>query len=343
MTQLIQAIQTAIKFTERKDTSAITSHVLLECENNTLKITALNYEIGYEVSLAFENDDFCATANASDLLSVIKGVKGNEAVKFAVTDNELTIEISKNKSKFIGFEPADYPKSPKTDVALTFEDFDMEPLFKILPAADKNNPKMELNGVYFNGDVFAATNTKIFKIISTKYAPLDFDYIIPRTFLSVLKTLKLDTAKAFFTKDFLVLEVLNERFYTRLIDGKYVDYNRIPTCSPEISLNIRADLMLTILNKFKSKEIKIIISPDSLKFETIEAADALNQSFETNEFKTTKTDKAPPIFEIAFQSDFIKAAISDKNKDLNMVFSEPNMPFAVRNDNACSLIMPYFL
>ena len=93
----------------------------------------------------------------------------------------------------------------------------------------------------------------------------------------------------------------------------------------------------------KSKEVKLTISPHSLKFESLGEAGTLQQKFEVNEFKTTKTDKSPEIFEIGFNTGFIKAAIGDKSQDLNMVFNSSNMPFMVKNDDAFTVIMPIFL
>ena len=343
MKELLKAMQTAVKFAERKDNSDITSHVLLECTNNTLTITATDLEMGYQTSIAFNNDDFCATANAADLFAVIKGMNDDETIKFSVADNELIVAISHSKNKLIGFDINEYPQSPKTDGALTFENFNMEPLYQILPAIDKNNPRYEINGAYFNGDIVVATNTKILKIVPTNYAPLEAGYIIPRKLIETLKKLKIDTAKAYFKSDYLILERKNERFFIKLINGKFPDYTRVVPREFEINLNIKADLMLKILDKFKVNEIKMTISPFRLDFESLSEDGALKQSFETRDFKSTKTDKSPAVFEVAFSRNFIKAAISDKNKDCNMVFNESNRPFMVKNDDAYAVIMPIFL
>ena len=343
MKELLKAMQTAVKFAERKDNSAITSHLLLECINNTLTITATDLEMSYETSIAFNNDDFCATANAADLLAVIKGMNDDETIKFSVTNNELIISIAQNKSKLIGFDTNEYPQNPKTDGALIFENFNMEPLYKILPAIDKNNLKYELNGAFYNGEIVVATNTKILKIVPTNYAPLEVGYIIPRDFISTMKTLKIDTAKAYFKRDYLILEHKNERFFIKLINGKFPDYTRIVPREFAINLNIKADLMLKILDKFKVNEIKMTISPFRLDFESLSEEGALKQSFETRDYKSTKTDKSPAVFEVAFSRNFIKAAIGDKSQDLNMVFNAPHMPFMVKNDDAYTVIMPIFL
>ena len=343
MRELLKAIQTAVKFAERKDNSAITSHILLECINNTLTITATDLEMGYQASIAFENDDFCATANAADLLAAVKSMSDDETIKFSVAGNELIVAISHSKNKLIGFDTNEYPQNPKTDGAVVFENFNMAPLYKILPAIDKNNPRYELNGAYFHGDIIVATNTKILKIAPTNYAPLETGYIIPRKLIETLKTLKIDTAKAYFKSDYLILEHKNERFYSKLINGKFVDYTRIIPREFAINLNIKADLMLKILDKFQVDEIKMTISPFRLDFESLSEDGALKQSFETRDFKSTKTDKSPAVFEVAFSRNFIKAAISDKNKDCNMVFNSSNMPFMVKNDDVFTVIMPIFL
>ena len=64
-------------FLEKKDSSAITSHIYLEIDNAKLIIKATDYEIGLESYIDNITDtvDGKATVNGSNLLGIIKRLK----------------------------------------------------------------------------------------------------------------------------------------------------------------------------------------------------------------------------------------------------------------------------
>ena len=69
-------------FLEKKDSSAITSHIYLEINNTKLIIKATDYEIGLESHIDNIADmvDGKATVNGSNLLGIIKRLKNEDII-----------------------------------------------------------------------------------------------------------------------------------------------------------------------------------------------------------------------------------------------------------------------
>ena len=91
------AVSSLQPFLEKKDASAITSHIYLEIINGKLILKATDYEIGLETQITELTDtsEGKATVNGSNLLGIIKRLKNSEIIIEAI-DNNLIIKNVNN-------------------------------------------------------------------------------------------------------------------------------------------------------------------------------------------------------------------------------------------------------
>src|SRR5574344_2134618 len=137
-------------FLEKKDSSAITSHVYLETKDNKLIVKATDYEIGLETTV--ENisniEDGKTTVNGNNLLGIIKRLK-NENITLEADSNNLIIKQNKSVFKLPTYDANEYPNINKyenlKELSISTINF-INSIKKITPSIDNNNPKFELNG-----------------------------------------------------------------------------------------------------------------------------------------------------------------------------------------------------
>ena len=81
--QIENIVSSMQPFLEKKDASAITSHIYLEVVNNKLNLKATDYEMGLEANIddITDYEDGKATVNGSNLLNIIRRLK-NDNINF---------------------------------------------------------------------------------------------------------------------------------------------------------------------------------------------------------------------------------------------------------------------
>ena len=101
-------------FLEKKDSSAITSHVYLETKDNKLIVKATDYEIGLETTVENISDieDGKTTVNGNNLLGIIKRLK-NENITLEADSNNLIIKQNKSVFKLPTYDANEYPNINK--------------------------------------------------------------------------------------------------------------------------------------------------------------------------------------------------------------------------------------
>ncbi|HSR73318.1 MAG TPA: hypothetical protein VLL31_00615, partial [Sulfurovum sp.] len=125
--------------------------------------------------------------------------------------------------------------------------------------------------------------------------------------------------------------------YTRLINGKFPDYQRIIPGTTKHKIVLPKKEMLDAIKMITtiSQEIKLTLLPDSIIFNSL-SADNVEAKTEL-ELQTGLNDK----FELSFNSKYILDFISQTNKnEFTMEFNEPTLPFVVKEDNFITIIMP---
>jgi DNA polymerase-3 subunit beta len=345
--QIIESILINLQpFLEKKDASQITSHVLFNTQNNTCIIKATDGEIGLKIvtdNIIIEAEG-SFTANGKKLLDIIRILKDDEII-LEILDNTLIIKQKHSKFKLPTFDPATYPSFPTVEdkPQITLDSLSLiQNLKKISPAIDTNNPKFELNGALINikndSTDLVGTDTRrlaIAKIESSNNEELSL--IVPKKAILEIQKLFLDQIDIFFDETNLIITNKNYFFYTRLINGKFPDYQRIVPASVKHSITLPKREMLDAIKMITtiSQEIKMTLLSDTIIFNSL-SADNVEAKTEL-EVNTGLNEK----FELSFNSKYILDFISQVDKNVFTIeFNEPSLPFIVKDDNFITIIMP---
>lgn len=335
-------------FLNKKDSSSITSHIYLEVLNANLVIKSTDYEMGCEAIVSDIKDiiDGKATVNGGNFLNIIRRLK-DEDIDFEVSGNNLNIKQKRSNFKLPMYDANEYPSFPQLENLHSLEINTINlinSIKKITPSIDNNNPKFELNGALIDIKSqkinFVATDTRRLAIsnlenISNKESQI----IIPKKAIIEIQKLFLDEASIKYDDTNLVVSNNNYTFFTKLINGKFPDYERIIPNNLKYKFQLSKSLLIEAIKLVTSIEskIKITFNPDSIVFESLD---------DDSESKT-QLDISVGIsdsFYIAVNSKYILDFLSGtNNEEISVGFNESNLPFYLEDGNFITIVMPIVL
>ena len=194
-------LNVVINFTEKRDNSAITSHILIEANEGEIKFKATDKEFGviYKDKSSKIIEQGKVTINGKRFYEIIKALN-EDSIKLYTEENKIIISQQHSIYKLPTFEAKEFPEFPKieeTEKIKVDEEKFIDGLKKVFPVIDTNNPKYELNGALLDIDEnylnLVATDTKRLALISInqnkeKETKNSFKYK-----LSTIKVLKIST------------------------------------------------------------------------------------------------------------------------------------------------------
>jgi len=335
-------------FLEKKDLSAITSHIYLEVSNDILTIKSTDYEMGLLANIEEIQsiEEGKATVNGSNLLNIIRRLK-NEDINFEVIDNNLQIKQNKTSFKLPMYDANEYPEFPNMDklhkVDINILNF-IAGIKNITPAIDNNNPKFELNGALIDIKEdkinFVSTDTRrlaVSKIENINNKPNQM--LVPKKAIIEIQKLFFDDCEIKYDDVNLVVKNKNYFFFTKLINGKFPDYARILPNNLKINVKLNKNLFIDAIKLITSLKpnIKLTFKPDGIIFESLD---------EDNEAKTQIEEKLdiPEAFHFAVNSKYLLDFLSTSNHEkFEIGFNETKLPFALKDNNFTTIIMPVIL
>ncbi|UPT77556.1 DNA polymerase III subunit beta [Sulfurovum sp. XGS-02] len=345
--QIIESILINLQpFLEKKDASQITSHILFTTQDNKCIVKATDSEIGLQIvtdNISIEAEG-AFTAHGKKLLDIIRILKDDD-ITLEILDNTLIIKQKNSKFKLPTFDANSYPSFPnindKPQISLDSLNL-IQNLKKISPAIDTNNPKFELNGALINikndGTDLVGTDTRRLAIATIPGNNNEaLSLIVPKKAILEIQKLFLDQIDIYFDETNLIISNENYYFYTRLINGKFPDYERIIPATTKHQITLPKKEMVDAIKMITtiSQEIKMTLLSDTIIFNSL-SADNVEAKTEV-ELNTGLNDK----FELSFNSKYILDFISQVNKnEFTIEFNEPSLPFIVKDDNFITIIMP---
>jgi len=333
-------INQIVPFTEKKDNTQITSHVLIIADEN-LTLKATDREIGIKIKTNAEIiEKGKATINAKKLHNIIKTLKNKD---IEIKKEEDTIIITQDTSiyKLSTFNENEFPEFPNpndlNELKIENEEF-IDAIKKIFPVIDNNNPKYELNGALFDINEktnFVSTDTKRLALYKSNGKGKAFKIIVPKRSISEIKRIFNNEMKIFYDEVYLILKDENTLFFTKLINGKFPDYERIIPDNFKYKVKIPKNEFLSHLRQVNivSNEVKITIVKDKIIFEslddTMEAKTSFNINTEIEEFTFAVNSK--------YIIDFLNVI---NNEIFTLNLNEPNIPFELEDEKFITIIMP---
>ncbi|WP_024791259.1 DNA polymerase III subunit beta [Lebetimonas sp. JS032] len=328
-------------FTEKKDNTQITSHILLEADEE-LTIKATDKEIGIKLSTECEIlKKGKTTLNAKKINDIVKALK-NKEIEIISENDKITVIQDTSVYKLISFDPNQFPEFPTTDnleaIDINIDEF-QDAIKKIYPVIDTNNPKYELNGALFDlkeKSNFVSTDTRRLAVYYSNAKAKENKIIVPKRSIAEIKRIIRDDMQIFYDETYLILKNKNIFFFTKLINGKFPTYEKIIPKNLIYKLKIDKNEFLSHLKQISivSTEVKITIRKDKIEFESIseesmQAKTSFDYSCDIEEFTFAVNSR--------YIIDFL--TVIDK-EDFILGLNEPNIPFILNSENFLTIVMP---
>jgi len=338
-----------LPYLEKKDLSQITSHILINAFEDTLDIKSTDFEIGIEIFSKNVKiiEPGIATANGKKLFDIIKILKDSE-VNLETINDYLYIKQKHSKFKLPMFNPNEFPEFPTVEDKPKFEINSsslVRSIKKIAPAIDTNNPKFELNGALIDIKQdhinIVATDTKRLALVKIENSSeKDISLIIPKKAISEIQKIFFDEIEIYYDENSFIAISPNFKFFTKLINGKYPDYQRIIPKDMDKKLTLNRDKIIEAIKQIwvVSQEIKVTFKPELIVFESLN--DSNIEAKTEIEFDTGLEED---IF-LAINSKHIIDFLSNIEKSsFTLGYNDSTLPFTLESENFLTIIMPIMI
>jgi len=345
--QVIESILINLQpFLEKKDASQITSHIYFETGEDLCIVRATDNEIGLQiVTREFEIDHPGSfTANGKKLLDIIRILRDDEIV-LELFDNAIMIKQQHSKFKLPVFDAEAFPAFPSIDdkPKISLDSMNLiRNLKKITPAIDTNNPKYELNGALINiksdtTDLVGTDTRRLAVATIPNTSAQELALILPKKAILEIQKLFLDRIEIHYDETTLIITSDDYFFFTRLINGKFPDYERIIPKTLKYQIELPKKEMLEAIRMVTTiaNDIKITFLSDAVLFNAL-SDDNVEAKTEI-ELETGIADR----FEISLNSRYLLDFLAQVDHDrFTIGLNDSTLPFLVRDENFITIIMP---
>jgi len=284
--KLLEALQSVAGIVERRHTLPILANVLLRKTGDQIEFTTSDLEIQVrtEATLGGDEGTLATTVGARKLIDILRALPADQVVTLTAAANKLT--LTGGKSRFT------LQTLPADDFPLVNEAADFGPAFSV----PQKTLKTLINQVHFamavhdiryylNGILFVAEGKQLTLVATDGHrlglaqAQLESDIpkqevILPRkTVLELQRLLKDEDTpiEMRFAGNQAKFSFSGMQFVTKLVEGKFPDYNRVIPKNHKNSVTLgRVTLLASlqraaILTSEKFKGVRVNIEPGTLR------------------------------------------------------------------------------
>ncbi|MBQ3075809.1 MAG: DNA polymerase III subunit beta [Clostridia bacterium] len=250
--------------------SAVEGILINAQEDGNCVMTTFDLEKGMRITVSAQVEEPGEyIINAQKFVQTLRVMEG-EFVTLTV-DEKLQACISSGKSnhRMSALSGADYPAIPRLvteDGFVIGQSVLKNMLSKVMYAMASNDQRPVLNGCYFRvteGEllVVSCDSFKLAKCLvktdienkNEDASGLKFSFIIPtKTVNELYKLLKDDereTVRIYMTRKNIVFHIGGLAFFSRLIDGQYIDFDRIILNTHRITATVNRERMISALER----------------------------------------------------------------------------------------------
>lgn len=328
-----------------KATITATEGILMEAKApDTCTMTTFDLEKGVRIVVhARVEEEGSYIINAQKFLQTMRVMDSDEVILTVDEKKTATIvnESGSSSYKMIALDAHDFPDLPRllTDKGFIIRQKEFGDLIrKVSHAMGVNDQRPVLNGCYFRieGNRMLAVACDSFKLAKCAIradlenqnadgSDLHFSFNVPvRTVSEIEKMLsdkEDDTVRVFVSRKNILLEFEDKQFFSRLIDGEYIDFDRIIMKNHTVTVRVGRDALVSALERaaLVTEErvagslrsyVKLNVEGDRLK---ISAVSTLGSTYEELEIEHEGADLV-----IAFNNryliDSVRASGADRVK-----------------------------
>ena len=236
--KILKGINSVINGVASKTTMPILEGILIQTNDNELKLTSYDLEIGIEYILdATVEEQGNTVVNAIMFSEIIKRLPSSE-IKISLNENNLLeIECEGSLYKLATMNPDEFPELPKINVDNSIEI--EQTVLKNMIRKTIFAVSTEENRPIFTGCLFEVTEGKLNVVAVDGYRLAiksnelnnnvnNFSSVIPGKTLNEVNKIILDsfdTIKIGISRNQALFEMENCKIVTRLLDGEFLKYN----------------------------------------------------------------------------------------------------------------------
>jgi len=303
--QIVASLQSVAGIVERRHTLPILANVMLRKTGDITQLTTsdLEIQIRTEASLGGDSGSFSTTVGARKLMDILRSMPSDQIVSIESNQNKLLLKSGKSRFSLQTLPAEDFP--------LVQESASFGPEFSVPQKTLKAllqqvSFSMAVHDIryYLNGILFVAQGKQLSLVATDGHrlaftsATLDVDVpkqevILPRkTVLELLRLLsdKDGDIEMQFANNQARFRFDGKEFVTKLVEGKFPDYNRVIPKSHKNSITVGKASLLTMLqrtailtsDKFKGVRINLdsgVLRVTSSNAEQEEAIDEIEVDY----------------------------------------------------------------
>ena len=241
--KIIKAINSVVKGVASKTTMPILEGILIQTNDNEIKLTTYDLELGIEYTMECDiKEQGSIVVNAMMFTEIIRKLPDTEINISLNENNLLTIECEGALYKLATMNPDEFPELPKIEVenSINLEQGALKNMIRktiFAVSTEENRP-------IFTGCLFEVKNNKLnvvaidgfrlaLRTINIPVPVNDFKAVIPAKTLNEVNKILTDSFEPItigVAKNQAVFEMENCKVVTRILEGEFLNYSTvIPT------------------------------------------------------------------------------------------------------------------
>ncbi len=328
--KVLAVLQSVAGIVERRHTLPILANVLIRKTGSALQLTTSDLEVQIRTTAELGGDtgDFTTTVNARKVIDVLRTMPSDQTVSLESSQDKLLLKGGKSRFTLQTLPAADFP--------LVQEAANFGPAFSVPQKTLKHLLgqvafAMAVQDIryYLNGILFVAEGKQLSLVATDGHrlafasATLDVEVpkqevILPRKTVIELQRLLSDTDGALemrFASNQAKFSFGALEFVTKLVEGKFPDYNRVIPRNHHNSVTLgRAPLLASlqrtaIMTTDKFKGVRLNIEPGQLRV-------ASNNAEQEEAVDELDIDYGGDAIEIGFNVTYLIDALSNMGQDM---------------------------
>jgi DNA polymerase-3 subunit beta len=328
--KVLSVLQSVAGIVERRHTLPILANVLIRKTGSSVQLTTSDLEIQIRTTaeLGGDSGNFTTTVGARKLIDILRTMPSDQVVSLESNQNKLILKGGKSKFTLQSLPAEDFP--------LVQEAANFGPVFSVPQKTLKDllnqvSFAMAVHDIryYLNGILFVAEGKQL-SLVATDGHRLAFanstldvevprqEVILPRKTVLELQRLLSDAEGAIemqFANNQAKFSFGGMEFVTKLVEGKFPDYNRVipKTHKNAVTLGrvpLLASLQRTaILTSEKFKGVRLNIEPGTLRV-------ASNNAEQEEAVDELDIDYSGDAIEIGFNVTYLIDALSNMDQEM---------------------------
>lgn len=351
--KLLSALQAVSGIVERRHTLPILANVLLRKQGGRIEFTTSDLEIQVRTHGEFDGDasDFATSIGARKLIDILRTLPADQNVSLSANQNKVTLQGGKSRFTLQTLPAEDFP--------LVQEASDFGPSFAVPQKTLKSlisqvHFAMAVHDIryYLNGILFVAEGKQLTLVATDGHrlalasATLEVEMprqevILPRKTVLELQRLLSDTEGAIemsFAGNqarFRFGDAVPLEFVTKLVEGKFPDYNRVIPKNHRNAITLGRQTLLTslqraaILTSEKFKGVRMNVEPGVMRI-------ASNNTEQEEAREEIEIDYGGDAIEIGFNVSYLMDVLANLSSEMVKVeLQDANSSALITNpDNA---------